>query len=559
MKENRLLILFIFFLIAQGLLSACYPSIVQEGSVSDTIIPTTKEAVIKAKCGDGVCDQAEQGDPDLCPQDCQEMPSPTSESPTPTVLPTEPAVQEIVSTPSGKCGDGVCDEMEQKNPNLCPSDCPDTQGSSQISATGLPDYEPPINIFLILHIDPIGELGMTTFKPEPAMYKRTYEEIDWLLEEADRHNLDFTSLYNGWYTKWALDMGDLSQFEKLIAAGHEIGTHTHQITYDTTTDTWITHNEALSIYGRPNYNPELARQCWQDGTDYVNQILNSIPGDSQNQIMCSTALTFSDEKNMMAEFGFKIAAGNRLEAGVNYLGHMPWNPWRASTSDEPGYEIAEDLRAAYVSINHATQIGGSEAHDTAATVSQLQRQFIQLYIEWLARERKGAEDRIWSFGFVYHPNHGDRYNNELSEFLEWLDENFIGQDSPYGNTIAQYATVSSIIEDFYAWEQTHPDISSFNFVRGEPYPYTYDVFSEKLRGADYDSHLELGKGLWGIRFTKDDQVLYILWSEQGEQMVDFSAELDGQVQVIDATGQEFMKQADSLLLNEDPIIIETSP
>ena len=76
--------------------------------------------------------------------------------------------------------------------------------------TGIPDYEPPINVFLILHIDPLGELGQEIFKVDAGMYRRTYDEIDWLMTEAARHDLHFSSLYNGWYPKWASEHDDLT-------------------------------------------------------------------------------------------------------------------------------------------------------------------------------------------------------------------------------------------------------------------------------------------------------------------------------------------------------------
>jgi hypothetical protein len=312
----------------------------------------------------------------------------------------------------------------------------------------VPDYEPPINVFIVLHIDPLGELGQDTFRPDVGMYLRTHDEIDWLMEEATRHDLRFSALYNGWYTKWALEHEDLDQFSALLAAGHEIGSHAHQITYEPASNAWVTHNEELNIFGRPNYDPDLARQAWDDAARYVDEVLQSIGESGQNKIMCSTALSLSDERNLMAEFGFTIAAGNRLEAGVNYLGHMPWNPWRAANVDKPGYEIAEDLKAPYPSINHGAQIGEAHSHSVGVTVPQLQRQFLQLYTEWRYRERTGADDRVWSFGFVYHPNQGDKYNSDLVEFLGWLDTHFINQPSPYGNTIARYATLSEIEVEF---------------------------------------------------------------------------------------------------------------
>jgi hypothetical protein len=73
------------------------------------------------RCGDGVCDEVEQKNPTLCPEDCPPPPTPT---PTPTS-----------ELPQDLCGDGICDEEEQKQPDLCPQDCaggaPDEPGSDE--------------------------------------------------------------------------------------------------------------------------------------------------------------------------------------------------------------------------------------------------------------------------------------------------------------------------------------------------------------------------------------------------------------------------------------------
>jgi len=464
------------------------------------------------------------------------------------VPPTSPA--------PGRCGDGVCDDMEKADPDLCPEDCAGTQGSAKVPSTGIPDYEPPINVFVILHIDELGELGMKTFKPEPPMYTNTRDEIDWVMEEAARHGLHVTSLYNGWFTKMALEMNDLSQFSALLAAGHEIGSEAHQITYDEAQGLWVTHHDELSIFGRPNYDPEVARQAWADSSSRIDAVLEAIGSRAPNRIMCSTALSLSDERNLMSEFGFSIAAGNRLEASVNYLGHMSWNPWRAANSDELGYEVAEDLSSPYVSINHGAQVGGTESHDVDVTVPQLQRQFLMLYAEWLSRERTGAEDRVWSIGFVQHPNHGTRYNADLVEFLDWLDKYFIGHKSPYGNTIARYATVGEIVDEFLAWEASHPGVSSFHYVRDDPYPYTYAMLPQMLKGTDYEAHVDLGPGVSCFRFSKEGQPIYLLWSERGQRTVDLSAELRGQVRTTDARGEQSLLDATALPVTEEPTLVE---
>jgi hypothetical protein len=59
----------------------------------------------------------------------------TGETPTDSFSP--PATPE-----KGKCGDGVCDEMEQKNPDLCPQDCytPGILETSEGNGTGMESW-----------------------------------------------------------------------------------------------------------------------------------------------------------------------------------------------------------------------------------------------------------------------------------------------------------------------------------------------------------------------------------------------------------------------------------
>jgi hypothetical protein len=85
--------------------------------------------VAKSRCGDGICDEVERADPSLCPQDCQptatlppKLPSPTPAPSTPTPIP--PTAKPDVTKPTGKCGDGICDEAERADPKRCPQDCP---------------------------------------------------------------------------------------------------------------------------------------------------------------------------------------------------------------------------------------------------------------------------------------------------------------------------------------------------------------------------------------------------------------------------------------------------
>ncbi len=48
---------------------------------------------------------------------------PTPPPPTPEPVPPTPTSRPEATKPTGKCGDGVCDEAESKDPKLCPQDC----------------------------------------------------------------------------------------------------------------------------------------------------------------------------------------------------------------------------------------------------------------------------------------------------------------------------------------------------------------------------------------------------------------------------------------------------
>jgi hypothetical protein len=510
-------------------------------------------AVVLVGCGEGAEDAASPGSP-----------TPTAGPGSPPPLPPTRVAPVSTGTPGGarpsegRCGDGVCDGPE--NAQNCPEDCAGDAAESPEAgpppAASGPDYEPPINVFLVLHIDPAVDRETNTFQVEPSFYQRTRDEIYWVMGEAERHGLRFTALYNGWYTKWALEHGDTTQFRELVEAGHEIGSHAHRITYDAGRDAWVGRVDELSKYGYPSYDAALARQCWEDADRYMDQVVEEIGAGEQNQTMCAVPFMCSDEGQLMEEFGFSIAAGGRCEKGTSYFGHMVWNPWRPSANDEPGHEIEEDLNAPYITVDHLAQVGREEAHGMDLTVPQLQRRFLMLYAEWLARERSGANDKVWTFGFVVHPNYGDLYNADLVQFLSWLDEHFIGKTSAHGNVIARYASVGEIAAEYEAWEDANPGVSSFSYVRDDPYPYTYELMPIILEGASYEGDVDFGQGVTCFELSKEGHPIYVLWSDLGELTVDLSVKMAGQVRVTNSRGDTSTGDATELNVTEEPLFVE---
>jgi hypothetical protein len=261
---------------------------------------------------------------------------------------------------------------------------------------------------------------------------------------------------------------------------------------------------------------------------------------------------------MMSDYGFSYAAGNRSERGLGLFGHTVWNPWRPGSSDEPGHELEEDLNASFIAVDHHAQIGtATVAHGMVDTSPDaLKRHFLMLYLEWLNRERTGAEDRVWTFGFVYHPNYGERYNEDVIDFLNWLDRYFVGHSSPYGNQIARYATVAEVGQEYLAWEAEHPNTSSFRYVAGDPYPYSYSVSPTMLEDALYDSKIEFGSGVNCYKFLRNGEPIYVLWSDPGRQTVDFSSEVSGQVQITDRNGVQSFVDSTEVELTEAPLFLE---
>jgi hypothetical protein len=475
-------------------------------------------------------------------------------------LQAPPATQPLPDIgPSGAgekgCGDGVCEGPE--NPSNCPQDCQGvttpSSGSAPPQAKGEPDYEPPIDVFMVLHIDPVMDTDVGVFKVTNDVYQKTKTEILWLKDEAESHGMRFTALFNGWYPQEALALDDLDQFRALLDAGHEIGTHAHRLTYDAAQDVWIARVDELTA----SYDHVLAEQTWADAYNYVDEMLSTIGAQGQNKTVCAVAFKNSDEGVLMDEFGFTIAAGQRGESAINYFGHIIWNPWRVTSSDAGGHSLEEDLSTKFLSIPHLAQIGiKGGVHGSDLSLEQIQRRFLMLYTEWLSRERTGAEDKVWTFGFVYHPEDGDVHNQALADFLDWLDTYFIGKTSPYGNVIAQYATTGDIEEQYLAWEAQHPNTSSFSYVVDDPYPYTFEILPTMLSNATFEGMIDLGSGVTAYKFSNDGQAVYMLWSDLGEKTIDFSSELAGQVLLTDSMGNQSIADASSIKLTQEPLFVQ---
>lgn len=124
---------------------------VSSSATSKPSIPAT------GKCGDGVCDNFEKANLNVCPRDCSSLSSVGSSSVAllpcdinkdgkvdsfenkiceqkPPLRPSQGNSSSSSLMPTiNKCGDGVCGPIEKANPNLCPRDCVSSASSSSSS------------------------------------------------------------------------------------------------------------------------------------------------------------------------------------------------------------------------------------------------------------------------------------------------------------------------------------------------------------------------------------------------------------------------------------------
>lgn len=411
-----------------------------------------------------------------------------------------------------------------------------------------PDYEPPIHALFVLHFDPPATPPKKPYfsveERETVMnYERSRDELIWLLDFCQGNGVKMTALFNGFYPQIAMRRGELEPIERLLDEGHEVGTHAHSIRYNESTDRWVSAQDPYEFYSSAKY--------------FVDEVLEEV-GSGENVTVCAALPKgkYGLEDELMEEYGFWIATGNRPDFATKYFGHQVWNPWRARCSDERGHELEEDLSVDFVSIDHRSQIGSPTAHGVNSTVPELKKDFLTLYVEWKMHELMGLEDKVWSWGVVHHPNYGDQYNQDIEEFFLWLNEHFIGKKTPHGSTVAVYATARETAEDFLAWEREHPGKSSFSYVEGGEYPYMCKYSWQKLSDATYVGDLNLGEGVEAFEFrSADGKVFYLCWSDIPREL-DLSSFFQGSVKATNPLGVEKTYQPNKVVVTEEPVFLE---
>jgi hypothetical protein len=395
--------------------------------------------------------------------------------------------------------------------------------------------EPPIHIIFDVHIEPI-EGGPNYFQ------RRT--EVNWLRETALAHGATLTLESNGEYMEYCLEHGHQADFQAFLDAGFDVGTHSHLVTYEGPHQ-WVNrYGEELTF--------DLVDRIISDAEAFVDSVI----GAENNFHLCTqTNKAYIDTMMHMHDFRFVTGPG---EEGYWYFGHQVWNPFRPASSEGSGV-LEEDLTAPYVTIPHLPQINKPEAHGMNLLLPQMKRRFLMIYLEWLYRVRNGVDDKIWVWGFNTHACQNFLQRDAVEEMLQWLNEYFVNHTVETGDTIAVYATGSEIYRKYLDWEANHPGVSSFSYVDGDPYPYTYEAMPTLLNDAAYDTCFEMDININTHGFRKNGKPLFIAWTDSGTAVLDLSSFFPETVRTTDGHGIESVQNSSQLIVSEEPLFIESAP
>lgn len=475
---------------------------------------------------------------------------------------------------------------------------------SDAEAGGSPARDAPIHVTFVIHFDPLpapqGEVARWGYEAER-------DNLAWLaglLERIERERgkefvprltLEMAGDHAEWYLE---DETGLELLRRLHAKGiHSFGTHFHT-NYKAAPHRWLP----------AQASPHAARKVTADHVAEVDRLVGRLIGSDDPKAIRRANHTITGhylDQGLAAEMGFDTLTGGRNEALNLFFDHDVYHPWRPAL----GWPLSEDRSSTWVLVPQAPVLGVIGEHAPIPrgvpeeytrgmrrmiwqdlSLPAMRRKLLHLYLEWSHAARTAPDGRVWVFGWHEHTN--DLFPDEmqgrflrklrgpLAEYIDWLNDHFIGRRTPDGRLIAVYANTDQVQRAFLAWEKAHPGESSFHYPAverdWERYPHRLKHLTWELM---YSHHVEEiraldGQGVhvhkllrtegrdWAIRdgavaATGPTQVCYLVWSERGGTTVDFSGIVTGRLRTVGGrTGKKCVVDATALPLADEPLIVE---
>ncbi|MEW6142221.1 MAG: hypothetical protein AB1597_03565 [Chloroflexota bacterium] len=483
--------------------------------------------------------------------------------------------------------------------------CTKNLADNEPAADKTGEKDNPIHITFVIHFDPLPNLRGQVLR---QAYEQERDNLQWLADyleqlEAEkgkefvpRLTLEIAGDHAEWYIE---DEKGLDLLQRLYQKGiHSFGTHFHT-NYKAGKHYWV----------NATPSPENNRRVTQDHIAEVDKLISRVVGTDNPVVIREVNRTITGhllDLGVAEQMGFDVFTGGRNETMNLFFDHDVYNPWRPAQ----GWNLAEDISSHWLLIPQAPVLGSIGEHAPLPpgiseeytrgmrnmiwqdiSVPAMERKFLHLYLEWRNSSLpEPGSMKVWVFGWHEHTGdlfpddalgRGHKMRGAVTEFVDWLNTNFIGKKTSDGNLIAEYANTDEVRNDFLLWEKSHPGQSSFNYplrVRDwDNYPYQLKGLARELMYAHYEQEVMLfrDKGVhihkllktegrnWEVRggkvvstgATKD---IYVLWADKGEVVTDLSGFIGGKVRRVEGkSGTESVVDGKKLTVPEEPIIIET--
>ncbi len=396
----------------------------------------------------------------------------------------------------------------------------------------------PIRLHFDMHVDPLPQIPLPQKR---AVYDLRVSNMEWVLDQVEPLDVDIAFLAVGEFGEFIVDEGPSSAgaavLRRLYDAGGQIGSHSHS-EWRTGTFQWPSVPPAPTL--------DECRQSWQHNLDWIDAAIDAAYGGSPPEPVAGINATKgahlpsneSDYHTLMGEFGLEVREPGPEEDYYGWYNHHIWHPYRPSTANY----MAEDLDASFVQVTQGSVIGIAGIHHGVMqdmTAPSVKRQFLQLYVNWRFRDRTGAEEKVWCWGWGSHAQDfdlGSVSRADMVDVVSWLDAHFASRTEPTGSDTMVWSTHQATRDAYHAWEAAHPGVSSFSFdsltVDWDEYPWLRPV-AEEMAQFDWAADLSLGDGVEAYLMADESgDAAVVAWSDSGDAVVDLSAWVGPAVRVV---------------------------
>ncbi len=430
-----------------------------------------------------------------------------------------------------------------------------------LSPAAFGQAQPPISIICDMHADPLPQ---TSYAEKLAYYSMQLDYGIWAVDRAEPLGVEISFLACGEFMEFVVQEGPAGSgalfLQRIYGLGEQIGSHSHS-------------EYRLAAFDWPSFPSNATYfesvRSWQDNIDWVSTAIETALGSpppkplSEINAVKGAHLPATEDQyhDLMSFFGLEVREGGAEEDYYGFYNHHIMNPFRPAVDNYMG----EDLSAPFVAIPQGAVIGKAAIHHGIfqdMTAPNVKRMFIQTYLNWRYNDRHGLMDRIWVFGWGSH-NHdympGSRTRADFAEMIEWLNDNFVGKADRTGSVISQWNTQIGAADDYFAWETSHPGVSSFDsngtHLDWGDYRYLRAVCVE-LWEARHTADLDLGAGITAWHLTHGPKNIVVAFSDAGPTVLDLSSMVSAPCRIVGAeSGLLLGMDPAQVLLDGEPLIV----